>query len=373
MSGHSDRKHAVLSASGAHRWLNCTPSAQLEARFPDQPSEAAREGTLAHEIAERKLFGRRWDDLRENKLYKDEMDGYTDVYVEEIDRLAMAYEHEPQRRVEVKLDLHDWVPGGFGTADCILFGGDTLTVIDLKYGKGVKVEAEKNPQMMLYALGAVGLYGPIYGIRKVRMKIIQPRIDNMPEYEISTDYLLDWGDDVRRIALVAIQGKGDYKPGDWCRFCRAQQQCRAYADDSVKLAFAADKKPPLITDAEVGEYLKQGEHVQQWLNGLREYALGACLSGHEIPGWKAVEGRSIRAFDDTDAAFRDLEAAGVEDTMLYERRPLTLAKIEKLLGKKKFAEIAGDHVIKPAGKPTLVDASDSRPAITTSSLNDIFA
>lgn len=373
MSGHSDRKHAVLSASGAHRWLNCTPSALLEAQFPDSTSEAAREGTLAHEIAERKLTHRAWDDLRENDLYKDEMNGYTDVYVDEIDRIAMSYGHEPIMRVETRLDLSDWVPKGFGTADCILIGDTTIMVVDLKYGKGVKVNAEKNPQMMLYALGACALYAPIYNIRHVRMKIIQPRLDSMPEFECSYDYLIDWGRDVQETARKAAQGLGEYKPGDWCRFCKARQQCRAYADDCVKLAFATEKKPPLLTDAEVGDYLRQGEHVQTWLSGLKDYALSACLEGRDIPGYKAVEGRSIRAFDDTDAAFRDLEAAGVEDAMLYERRPLTLAKIEKLLGKKKFAEIAGDHVIKPAGKPTLVDASDSRPAITTSSLTDIFA
>lgn len=373
MSGHSDRAHALLSASGAHRWLNCTPSALLEAQFPDGTSEAAQEGTLAHEIAERKLLRQPWDDLKENGLYKAEMDGYTDSYVEEIDRMAMGYAHNPIMKVETRLDLSEWVPKGFGTADCILIGDTTLTVIDFKYGKGVKVKAEKNPQMMLYALGACALYAPIYNIRHVRMQIIQPRLDSMPKFECSYDYLRDWGRDVQETALKAVQGLGEYKPGGWCRFCKARQQCRAYADDCVKLTFATDKNPPLLTDDEVGDYLKQGELVQTWLSGLKNYALSACLEGRDIPGYKAVEGRSLRTFDDTDAAFRDLEAAGVEDAMLYERKPLSLAKIEKLLGKKKFAEIAGDHVIKPAGKPTLVDASDSRPAITTSSLTDIFA
>lgn len=368
MEKHENRKHALLSASGAHRWLNCTPSAVLETKFPDTTSEAAKEGTLAHELCEIKLSDRNTEKahewIKEQPLYASEMEGYTDSYVEEIDRLKMSFDAEPFFAIESKLDLSAYIPEGFGTADAIMIGGKKLIIADFKYGKGVKVDAEKNPQMMLYALGAYEKYRLLYPIEEVQMEIIQPRIDNYSSYSCSLKELLAFGEAVKEKAAIAIKGEGEFKPGDWCRFCRARAKCKARADYNVQLAFAAGTTPELLTDAQIGEYLKKGEDVASWLSDVKEYALKACLAGKEIPGWKAVRGRSVRVFDDTDAAFADAMKAGIEEAMLYERKPLSLSKVEKLMGKKRFQEELGSHVIKPPGKPTLAHESDKREEVT---------
>lgn len=368
MEKHENRKHALLSASGAHRWLNCTPSAVLETKFPDTTSEAAKEGTLAHELCEIKLSDKKTEKahawIKEQPLYAKEMEGYTDSYVEEIDRLKMSFEADPFFAIESKLDLSEYIPEGFGTADAVLIGGKRLVIADFKYGKGVKVDAERNPQMMLYALGAYQKYRLLYPIETVQMEIIQPRIDNYSSYSCSLKELLAFGEEVRKKADAAIKGEGEFKPGDWCRFCRARAKCKARADYNVQLAFAAGTPPELLTDEQIGEYLKKGEDVASWLSDVKEYALKACLDGKSIPGWKAVRGRSVRVFDDTDAAFRDAMKAGVEEALLYERKPLSLSKVEKLMGKKRFNEELGSHVIKPPGKPTLAHESDKREAVT---------
>lgn len=368
MEKHENRAHALLSASGAHRWLNCTPSAVLETKFPDTTSEAAKEGTLAHELCEIKLSDKKTDKahawIKEQPLYAKEMESYTNAYVEEIDRLKMSFDSEPFFAIESKLDLSAYIPGGFGTADAVLIGGKKLIIADFKYGKGVKVDAEKNPQMMLYALGAYEKYRILYPIEEVQMEIIQPRIDNYSSYSCSLKELLKFGEEVKEKAETAIKGKGEFKPGDWCRFCRARAKCKARADYNVQLAFAADTSPELLTDEQIGEYLKKGEDVASWLSDVKGYALKACLAGKSIPGWKAVRGRSIRAFDDADAAFQDAIKAGVEEAMLYERKPISLSALERLMGKKRFSEELGSHVVKPPGKPTLAHESDKREAVT---------
>lgn len=364
MSNHSARAHALLSASGAHRWLNCTPSALLEDQFPDTTSEAAKEGTLAHEICEAKLFGKRWTKLKKDPLYQPEMDEHTNTYKELIQDLIRTFDSKPFIAVEQRLDLTEYVPDGFGTADCVLIGNKTMIVVDFKYGKGVKVEAVANPQLMLYALGAYEAYKDIYEIEEVEMVICQPRIDHIVSWEAPIDALLAFGQVVKEKAAEAMAGAGELNPGDWCRFCRAKARCKARAEKNVQLAFALDKDKALLTNEEIGEYLKTGEDVAAWLSDLKDLALTECLAGRPVKGYKAVEGRSLRAFDDPDAAIADLIKAGVEEAILYERKPLTLAKIEKALGKKTFEELAGAHVVKPSGKPTLVEESDKREAIT---------
>ena len=385
MADHSSRAHALLSASGSVRWLNCTPSAQLEQQFPDTTSEAAREGTLAHEMCELKarqqlykkgeigfvaksVITKELNKLRKDPLYADEMEGHTDSYAQELDLLALSFDERPHIELETRLDLSDWIPEGFGTADCIMIGGDTLMVVDFKYGKGVKVEAEGNTQMQLYALGAWKKLNLIYGIQRVKMVIIQPRLTVNPSiWEIPIEDLIKFGVYAKARAAMAINGAGDFNPGeDQCRFCRAKQQCRARADHNVQLAFGGviGKLPPLITDAEVGEYLEKGEDVAKWLKDLQDYALAACLSGKDIPGYKAVEGRGSRDWTDQDAAFKALQAAGIPEAMMYERKALTLAALEKVVGKKAFDEAAGSFIEKKPGKPALVKVSDKRPAIT---------
>lgn len=378
---HEKRDHALLSASSAHRWLACTPSAKLEEQFPDTTSEAAREGTLAHELAELKLrnyfyttdFGKRKlnaaiKKLQKEELWQEEMMGYTDLYLDYIKTVALADRTRGTAEIEKRVDFGQWVPGGFGTADCLLLKGKQLHVIDFKYGKGVPVSAENNPQMMLYALGARDLYSLLYHFEEFHLHIIQPRIDNVSEWVSTEEELLEFGAYAKERAALAIEGAGEFCPGErQCRFCRAKATCRARAEENVRLAFSPDKGklPPLISSGDAGRYLSLGEDVKKWLEDLKEWALGECLAGREVPGWKAVEGRSSRDWTDMDAAFDKLTKSGItEEAMLYERKPLTLAQVEKLVGKKGFQEAVGEFVVKNPGKPALVKESDKREAIT---------
>ena len=388
MADHTTRGHALLSPSSAHRWMTCTPSAQLEAQFPDTVSSAAAEGTLAHEICEikaRQKFFKKTDigymaknvatrelnKLRKDPLFADEMEGFTDDYVSELDCQALGFTERPHIALETKLDLTDWIPGGFGTADCIMIGGDKLLVADFKYGKGVRVEAENNPQMQIYALGVWKKFSMIYSIKRVVMMIIQPRLSVNPEiWEESIEDLLDFGESVKGLAQMAMAGEGEFVPGEaQCRFCRARETCRARADYNIQMAFGPmGQMPPLISDEEVGEYLQRGADVAKWLKDLQDYALRTCLDGGEIPGYKAVEGRGSREWTDQDKAFAALEDAGVPAEVMYERKPLTLAALEKVVGKKAFAEAVGDFIVKTPGKPALVPENDKRPAITTAEI-----
>lgn len=379
--GHAERDHALLSASGAHRWLLCTPSAMLEEQFPDTTSEAAREGTLAHELAELKVrnyfnpadiskrkLNAQIKKMKENELWQDEMLGHTDTYIDYIRDVSIKLPSQPYVAVEKRLDLSAYVPEGFGTADCIMLQGEDLFVLDFKYGKGVPVSAEENPQMMLYALGAYRAYCFLYPISRIHMAIIQPRLDNISEWECTLNDLLKFGQRVSERAALAAKGAGDFCPGEkQCRFCRAKQRCRARADHNVRVAFSPDKgkMPPLITNEEVGRYLSEGEDVAKWLSDLKEWALAECLAGKQVPGWKAVEGRGSRDWTDMDAAFEKLTKSGMtEEAMLWEKKPLTLAQVEKMVGKKDFQDAVGEFVVKKPGKPALVKESDKREAIT---------
>lgn len=379
MSGHKDRSHALLSASGAHRWMQCPPSARLEEQFPDTGSEAAEEGTLAHELAELKVrhyaqtvdFGKQKYTRAANKLkkdphWKDEMEGYTEEYLEYVKALALRFAHVPTVKIEERLDLGAYVPEGFGTADCILLGGGELHIVDFKYGQGVPVSPERNPQLSLYALGAYEAYKLLYPIKQVTLHIVQPRVEEGgSSWSCTLEELLVFGEQVKEKAALAFAGEGGFHPNkDTCQFCRAKGRCRARAEKNVELAFAVGRKPPLITNEEMGRYLAQGEDVARWLKDLQEIALRECLSGREVPGWKAVEGRSLRDWTDMDAAFQALQENGVPEALLWERKPLTLAQVEKVVGKKEFAEYVGEYVTKPPGKPALVKESDKREAIT---------
>lgn len=376
---HAERSHAVLSASSSHRWMTCPGSVHLEQQFPDTTSEAAREGTLAHELAELKLrnyfytkeCGKRKlnadiKKLKENPLWNDEMIGHADTYVDYIKSVALSFKAKPGVIIEDRVDFSRWVPEGFGTADCILISGDTLCVIDLKYGKGVKVDAERNPQLQLYALGAYAAYGMLYPIKRIHMAIVQPRLSSdASEWTCTTEGLMVFADCAEAAAKEALKEDAPFHPEESaCRFCRAKTQCRARAEHNVKLAFFTDKKPPLISDEEVGQFLKQGEDVARWLADLKDYALSQCLAGKEIPGWKAIEGRGSRDWTDMDTAFAALTKGGISEALLWERKPLSLAQVEKVVGKKEFTAIAGEYVIKKPGKPALVPESDKREAIT---------
>ena len=387
-----ERKHALLSASGAERWLHCTPSARLEEPFPDKAGVYAEEGTLAHSLAELKVrkkfvepmgprkYHTRLNKIKRDPLYQPEMDTCTEEYLDYVTSVALKYDSAPYVAVEVKLDYGTYVPEGFGTGDCIIIGGSELNVIDFKYGKGVLVNAENNPQLKLYGLGALQKYGILYPIDKVTLSIVQPRApeETIKTWGLSAKELFKWGKEIKPTAKRAYDGTGDFVPGKWCRFCRARKTCRYQAQQYTALADFGSlpdtqyPTPPLLTDAEVGEVLKKAQDIEKWVNDLKTYALDTVLAGREIPGWKAVEGRSRRAWDDMDKAFTDIQKAGIEEAVMYERKPLTLAALEKVIGKKKFAEIAGDHVVKEPGKPTLVVESDKREAITTISAEEDF-
>lgn len=381
MSGHEERKHALLSASGAYRWLACPPSALLGQQFPDEESEAAREGTLAHELCEIKLknyffttdYGKRKLNkdikvLKEKELWQNEMMEHSDTYLEYVKSAALSFDSQPYAAVEKRVDFAKYVPDGFGTADCILLSGDTIWVIDFKYGKSPdgRVSAEENPQMMLYALGAYEVYKMLYPIKRIKLSIVQPRLpDGISEWECTLKHLLEFGEYIKERATLAISGQGEFNPSHkTCKYCKARAKCRARAEKNVELAFFADKKPPLITNDEVGDYLLKGGDISRWMQDLINYALKECLAGRQISGWKAVEGKSSRTWTDEEAAFKVLIDNGIPETILYKNVPLTLAQIEKEIGQKQFDEYVGQFVIKPPGKPTLVQEHDKRPAIT---------
>lgn len=390
----TERTHTRLSPSGAHRWMHCTPSAALEAQSPDSQSEYAAEGTLAHELCELKLtayavepIGKKALTAKINKLKKDEhwqdeMIGHADTYLDYIKTDMLSMCEKPHVVVEKSLDIGQWVPGCRGIADCILIGCGELHVIDFKYGKGVPVSAHMNPQLMLYALGAYAAYGMIYPIEKIKLSIVQPRLtDEASEFVLTLEELLAFGEVVKARATLALEGKGEYSPSsEACRFCKARQTCRARADYNVRIAFAekdgepvTDKKPDTLTADEIGQYLTWGADVAKWVEDLKEYALSEALLGHTITGWKAVEGRGSRAWTDQEKAFDVLVEAAIPASVLYETVPLSLAKVEKVVGKATFNELVGEYVVKNPGKPTLVTESDKRESITNvTKADDVF-
>ena len=376
-------EHALLSASSASRWLKCTAAPRFEEQFPESTSEYAEEGRLAHSFCELKLlkkftvaitprtFTTRINKLKKEPLYQPEMDNTSDVYIEHLTERAMEYAATPYVAAEVRVDFSDYVPEGFGTCDCIMIGGDTITITDYKHGKGVPVSAEENPQMMLYALGALKKYQAIYGdtIKNVCMSIVQPRIREEPSmWELTVNELKAWGESIKPIANKAFMGLGEYVPGEHCRFCRGKAQCKARADIHTALEEFKDCVPEVIaqpgdnilTEAEIGDLLVRGAELAAWYKDLEEYALKTILNGGTIPGWKAVAGRSNRTFSDLDAALAAVKDAGYDEALLYERKPKTLTELEKLMGKKEFAAKVGKFVVKPIGKPTLATIDDKR-------------
>lgn len=386
---HAQRSHSVRSASKAYQWLACPPSLKLEEQFPDTSSEAAAEGTLAHELAEAKLRRYFYPDqyspqkyaadvrkLKARELYKPEMDGHTDTYLDFVKAAAIAYPAPPSALLEERVNFGQYTLApegdpveGWGTADCILLSGETLHVIDFKYGQSPngRVSADHNPQLMLYALGALDMYGLLYPVSAVRLSIVQPRLpDGISDWMCTPAELFEFGKYVQEMAALAANGEGDFAPSEHtCRFCRARGRCRARAEKNIELAFAVGKKPPLISNDEMGEYLQKGEDVASWLSDLKDLALSECLAGREVAGWKAVEGWGSRSWTDLDDAFDHLKSAGIEEALLWERKPVTPPALEKALGKKIFAAAAADYVTKTPGKPTLVRESDKREAITS--------
>ena len=369
-------KHALLSASGAHRWLECPPSARLEESFEDRPSDSAKEGTLAHAIAEAKVrnmlidpllkrsFNKILKDFTNNSMYQKEMDALTDEYAEYIREIMLSYTQKPYIAVEVKLNLSTYIPEGLGTADCIIISGNDLHIIDLKYGKNVPVSAEDNPQLKLYALGAVGEYELFYDIQSIHMHIFQPRNKNGGgTFTTNVQELKAWGESIRPTVKMAYMGLGEQKAGPWCGFCKAKPICQKHAEKCRELAKLDFKKPELLSREEIGQILQTAKDVASWAKALEEYALSEVLKGNDVPGWKAVEGRKTRVWTDMDMVFKKLTSSGVSEEILWTKSPLTLAQVEKEIGKKEFNALVGDMVTTSTGKPTLVPDSDKRESI----------
>lgn len=362
------RKHAVLSASSSHRWLSCTPSARLELEFEDRETEAAAEGTAAHALCEHKLRRalKRQSKKPVSRFDSDEMDAYTDGYVQFVlETIAQTKEHcaDPLVMIERRLDFSCYVPDGFGTGDCVIIADHTMHIIDFKYGQGVLVESEHNPQMMLYALGALRIYDALYDIEDVSMTIYQPRRENISTWTISVADLRAWAaNDLVPKAKLAYEGKGDYLPGSWCTFCKAAVKCRARAEEKLRLAQYEFAMPPLLTDAEIEDILDKLSDLTSWANEIIAYAQDAALNhGKQWRGWKVVEGRSNRRYSDEQSVIAAANEAGYHD--IFRKSLLPLTEMERLMGKQNFQSILGGLIIKPAGKPTLVPASDKRPAI----------
>lgn len=379
-----DQAHALLSASAAERWIYCPPSARLGEQFSEETSEYAEEGTLAHAICELKLrktftepgmtdktFNTRLNKLKKHKFYQTEMLRFTDEYVDYIKEIAYGYPNVPSVAVEKRVTYDHIAPEGFGTADCIILYGDEIHVIDFKYGQGVSVKAEGNPQLMLYALGALAAYSMIYDIWKVTLHVIQPRLRQFSKWETSVEELETWGKWVKERADLAWKGKGDFCQGSWCRFCRAAATCRHRMAENLALeGHAAVNEngeqvmypiPPLISNEEVGQILGRAKQLEAWVKKLEKYTLDALVKGERVPGWKIVEGRSNRMIMDVDTAYTKLQEAGYAEALLYNRVPASLTEVEKRISKEDYTKILSRYVQKPKGKPTLAPESDKQP------------
>ena len=363
-------KHALLSASASKQWLNCPPSARLCADKDDRASPYAQQGTDAHELCEYKVLkaiGHTLTDPIENlDFYDAEMENCTEEYrnyvIEQLEK-AKSFCKDPIILVEQRLDFSKWVPEGFGTGDCIIVADDVLHIIDFKYGLGVLVEAENNPQMMCYALGALDIYDGIYDIKTVKMTIFQPRRDNISMFEMNKKDLINWADNILApAAKLAYEGTGEFKAGDHCQFCKIKADCRKRAEYNLELAKYAFEMPANLEDTEIAAILPRADELAAWVNDIKEYALQQALSGTVYDGYKVVEGRANRKYTDEDAVAYAVKDAGFDP---FEKKLLGITAMTSLLGKTKFNELLGDLVEKPQGKPTLVPISDKRQALNT--------
>jgi RecB family exonuclease len=367
--------HALLSPSAAHRWIHCTPSVRLEEGVQDQGSDFAAEGTLAHAIASRKILetlGRPHDEqdkeieeLRE-RYYSEEMEGYTDTYrsiVLEKFNEAKTRSKDAQLLVEVRLDFSAFLPDAFGTADAVIIADDLMEVIDFKYGKGVKVDADHNPQMMIYALGALDEFLLDYDIKRVRMTIVQPRIDNLSECGMMVGELTAWRTvSLKPAAEAAFAGTGDQVPGEWCQFCKVRSVCTALAEKARQVCNEDFREARLISDEDIPGLLPLLPVLKGWLEDFASHALQRALDGATIKGYKLVEGKSNRQITDSDALLGALLVKGFQRDVLLKKPELRpIGELEKIVGKKAFAEIGKPWLVKPQGKPTLAEESDKRP------------
>lgn len=402
---HASRGHALLTASGSPRWMNCTPSARLEAQFPNESSIYAEQGTAVHEFCEylvRKDLHERVQ-MPQSEFYTEEALENAEIYrefvaekVEEMRSAGLI----PMVMVEEKLDFSNIVPEGFGTGDCLILAPGKLHIIDYKNGHHM-VDAHRNSQLMLYALGALNMYDYLFNVQEVSMSIVQPRVENISTYTCSKEELVSWGETVKPIAKLAFEGKGEQKPGEWCFFCKAKAVCRACAEEAMALvktefldldsgvlvdeteetdataSYDPDttaptfKSPSLLTKAEIEQMLPTLNRIESWIEAIFAFVSSEAIN-HGIcwNGYKVVEGRSKRQFLDPKVVASAATQAGYTD--IYKTEMISLTEFEKLMGKKKFQEVLGEYVVKPPGKLALVPESDPRPAVDLDTAEDEF-
>lgn len=369
-------KHALLSALSSERWLHCPPSARLNELYEDQGSSFAAEGTDAHALCEFKLkkaLGMEIEDPTEDlTYYNSEMEECAEGYAGFVlEQLQEAREHctDPTVLIEQRLDFSKWVPDAFGTGDCLIVADGMLSITDFKYGRGVTVSADHNPQLMLYALGALDLFDCLYDIKEVRMSIYQPRLANVSSCVMSAEELTAWAEnELKPAAEKAFIGEGEYHCGEWCRFCKARFECRERAEANLSLTKYEFKDPPLLSTEEIAEILTRADRLCSWAEDVKDFAYREALAGRKWPGYKLVEGRSVRKYADERAVAATVTAKGYDP---YEKKLLGITEMQKMLGKARFEELLGEYIIKPTGKPVLVPASDKRREIEiTDAKND---
>lgn len=368
--------HALLSPSASHRWLNCTAAPKLEAKMPNKDTDYTKEGTLAHAYCAKGLKGliykktteedKEIDELR-GKYFTEEMLGHVETYVNIVgDKFTIACRKVKDSKliVEQRLDFSRWIPDSFGTADAIIITDGTLEVIDFKYGKGVEVSATWNPQMMIYALGAIAEYEDEYNIRRVRMTIVQPRLENLSEFELDVNALLWWaGNVLTPKAREATETDGKQSCGEWCRFCKIKNQCAKLAGECMAIADEFGDRETITAVDMAEKVLPRLATIKAWASSMEEYALEQALNGTVYPGFKLVERRSVRKITDPGAFSKALLEKGFPSDKVFKPLELeTLTNLEKLVGKKDFAKLSEGMIEKPKGKPTLVPESDKRPA-----------
>ena len=370
---HAARAHAALSASSSHRWLMCPPSVKLSEQFEDKPSVYAEEGTFLHELSEMKLhrylgdvppevLEAQYAEHRGNDFYSDEAENVTDEYVDfciETIESVRASCPDPLILVEHRLDFSEYVPDGFGTGDLVIVADGVLEIADFKGGRGVRVEADHNSQLMLYGLGALLEFDPLYDIKTVRITIVQPRLNNISTYETTAEELVRWAKtEVRPKALLAAKGEGEFCAGEWCRFCKARYTCRKRSEYHMRLAERDFKQPDLLTDEEILDILPVAESLNNWVQDLISYATQQAVNGKDWPGYKLVAGRSVRRYTSEAEVIKAATEAGFTD--IYKTTLLGVGDLEKRMGRKKFSEVLGKYVVKPVGAPQLVPESDPR-------------
>ena len=370
---HSSRSHARLNASSSHRWMMCPPSVKLSEQFADKPSPYAEEGTFLHELCELKLhrylgdmvpelIEEQYAEHRDNDFYSDEAESVTDEYVafciETIEAVRLSCP-DPLIMVEHRLDYSEYVPDGFGTGDLVIVADGAIEVIDFKGGRGVRVDANQNSQLMLYGLGALLEFDPLYDIHTVRMTIVQPRLSNTSTYEITAQELILWAEtEVRPKALLAYEGAGEFCAGEWCRFCKARYTCRKRSEYHMRLAEHDFRQPDLLSDEEIADILPVADSLNSWVQDLLAYATQAAVNGKSWPGYKLVAGRTVRKYTSEAEVIKAATEAGYTD--IYKTTLLGVGDLEKRMGRKRFGEVLGKFIVKPAGAPTLVPETDSR-------------